>query len=480
MSDLAGTAMFAPQARLVDLSTGKVIGASSSTSAVGERTFSVAPDLLSATVTLPNTGVGHLEVTLNNQRFVGELPAFPPWKYNNFALPKATAQTARTDGLAAVTFGQRLRLDMRYGDGDWTKMIIVQVTDLKFTFPASGFPQVTVVGEDLLSLMNIKPERDTPYSEKQEEEIVETVVATVYTDAQSKPMLATDSDAQQNEGRTQPLRRVTHSKSQSYFQFLTSLADRMDYEIFLQFINETVADTGNAAQASTSSISASEELALCFLPARSKDEPPSAAQAAWDSGEGGGEFHYVLKWGATLIEFTPTFKVFDIPTKISATGTQPGRRARETQTLEDADMHAFFDAELREAPSYPGVKPQSAVDARKRFFGDAGVTLDNAESSAGTNLDTPRLKLQALAKFAKRVREFMTVEATVIGLPKLRAGNHVEIVGLRPPFDGYYYVCKTIHTLDGSGYRTKLSLRRPGMLPPDLYLDRPHAQETSP
>jgi phage protein D len=68
------------------------------------------------------------------------------------------------------------------------------------------------------------------------------------------------------------------------------------------------------------------------------------------------------------------------------------------------------------------------------------------------------------------VREFMTAETQVVGLPRLRPGQFVDIHGLRPPFDGYYYVTKTVHALDGSGYKTQLSLRRPGMMPPDRYL----------
>lgn len=468
-----GTSLFAPQARLVDLATGKVIGASSSTSASGERTFSVAPDLQSASVTLPSTGIGHLEVTLNNQRFVGGMPVFPPWKYNNFALPRTGTQDARTDGLAAVAFGQRIRLDMRYGDGNWVKMIIAQITDLKFTFPASGGSQVTVIAEDLLSLMNIKPTQDKRYDHRQEEDIVNAAVQAVYTDAQQRPDYTPTSDARTSEGRTQPLRNLTHSKGQSYFQFLSSIAERMDYELFLSFKDLEAADTGDAGQASRSPITASSELDLKFVPARSKIAPPPDAQSAWDTSSSGNDFHYTLAWGATLIDFTPTFKMFDMPTTAEAVGTQPGRRARQTQTLASSDLDAFFQAELPEAPGYEGIERQTAVQARQRFFGEVGVTNDNAESSSGSNLDTPRLKLQALARFAKRVREFMTVEATVIGLPKLRAGVYVDIVGLRPPFDGYYYVAKTAHTLDSGGYRTKLSLRRPGMLPPDAYLDQP-------
>jgi phage protein D len=63
----------------------------------------------------------------------------------------------------------------------------------------------------------------------------------------------------------------------------------------------------------------------------------------------------------------------------------------------------------------------------------------------------------------------LTAEATVIGSPNLRPGIHVNLSKLEAPFDGIYYVTKSEHTIDNSGYQTKLSLRRPGMLDPSLY-----------
>lgn len=462
-----GTALYAPQARLVDMASGQLVGATTTATASGKQ-VAVAPDLISVTVTLPNTGIGHLEVVLNNQRFAGGGPIFPPWKYNNFAPPATSQTSARTDGLAAISFGQRIRLDMRYGDGTWVKMIAAQVTDLKFTFPSTGAAQLTVIAEDLVSLLNIRRDQDKRYDGKQEEDIVADFLSTVYTTADQRPQLAIAPDARQTEGRTQPLRTVTHPKSQSYFQFASAFADRMDYELWLSFQNIEV-----AAGAAPGPLDASSELRLNFAPARSKLAPPAAAQTAWDRGASGDNFHYILKWGATLIDFTPTFKVFEMPTSASAVGTQPGKRARETQTLDDSELTAFFQAELPQATAYPDLVATTAVAARTQFFDNVGVTAGNDESSPAANLDAPRLRMQALAQFAKRVREFMTAEATVIGLPKLRAGTYVEIVGLRPPFDGYYYLCKTIHTLADNGYRTKLSLRRPGMLPPEAYLQNP-------
>jgi hypothetical protein len=34
---------------------------------------------------------------------------------------------------------------------------------------------------------------------------------------------------------------------------------------------------------------------------------------------------------------------------------------------------------------------------------------------------------------------------------------------MRAPFDGFYYVTKTVHTIGTDGYRTKITASRPGM-----------------
>jgi phage protein D len=84
------------------------------------------------------------------------------------------------------------------------------------------------------------------------------------------------------------------------------------------------------------------------------------------------------------------------------------------------------------------------------------------------NLDEERAQVRAEALLRRKAREFLKVQATTLGLPRLRPGNHVEIRGYRPPFDGFYYVERTVHTWGADGLRTQLTGRRPGMpLPKD-------------
>jgi hypothetical protein len=475
--DPNSTLLYAPQARLVDLETGAVVGA---TKATAQGAAVVAPDIVSAKVTLTNTGISQLQVTLNNQRFVSGQPIWPPWKYNDFSKARHDAG-ASTDGLGGIVFGKLLRLDMRYGESRWVKMIVAQVNDLQFSFPASGGAQLQVIGEDILCRTKVKPREDKNYQNKQEEEIAQEIWNAVFTQAPSRPTFQILDGARQDEGRTQPLRTLRHQKSTTYFQFLQEMLDRLDYELFVQFKNELVAPPSNATNAQVgSAIQVSDELEVWFQPARSKYVPQGETQDGLDPGtrsDAPAVVTYELWWGRNLIEFSPKFKVFDMPTFAEANGTNHGAQARSDAALTNDEISQLLRDELPASPQYSGLARINAIQARTDFFQDAGEGAQSGETSPGSNLDRPRLKLKAAAQLMKKLREFMTADGQVIGLPRLRAGNYVHIVGLRPPFDGYYYVTKTVHTIDSSGYRTQFSVRRPGMLPPHEYLTKPSDEQ---
>jgi hypothetical protein len=459
------TKLYAPQARLVNLRSGKIVGATAIAGESGDVVKAIAPDIVSAKVTLTNTGIGQLNVTLNNQRFdqammEGGGPAHPPWKYNDFS--KGRADTGDT-GIGGITFGQKLRLDMRYGDGVWTKMIIAQVTDLQFSFPASGGAQVQVVGEDLLSLLKIKPTEDKNHDKQSEEDVVKKIFGEIYKN--DPPGIITDPGAAAAQGRTTPQRSVKHTKGNTYFQFFQEMADRLDYEMFMEFKKKDTDEDAAADAAAAGEIKVADEQDFHFVPARSGLPPVETEMDGLDQEEG--LFHYVLRWGRSLIEFTPKFKVFDMPTKAEAMGTDQGKRAKQKEVLSEGELTDALKKELPKTPNYD-LDMVDALTARKEYFGDSSA--GGNESQQGSNLDGPRLKLKAKAGFLKKVREFLTADGKVIGLPKLRPGEYVDIVGLRPPFDGYYYITKTVHSLDSSGCITQFSLRRPGMLPPEQYL----------
>jgi phage protein D len=404
MSELSppGTRFFAPQARFVDADSGQVLH--------GDSPADV--DLISTRVTQTNHGVGQMTLTLNNQRHVDGRPAQPPWKYND---------------LATLKFGQRLRVEVRYGGEAWKPLILARVTDMNFDFPAGGGAQVTVVGEDLLSLFKSKPVEDKRYRNQQELEIVRDVL----TRSRTGLSLA-DPPLVPRPTFSETLSTVTHQKAQTYLQFLESLAERLDFEVFVDFDDPTNPES---------------DVRFHFEPARSRSRGTVVD----------------LAWGTNLVSFSPRFKVWQQFTGASARGRHPRNRRRIEQSVAaDAitvDLHAEGS----------GPAPINAIEARQRFFADENNPEENAEPVDVSNLDEERALLKAQAALRARARELLTARATTFGFTELRPGVHVNIQNLYAPFDGLYYVTQAVHTLDSGGFKTECTLRRPGMLPPEGY-----------
>lgn len=404
-----GTRFYAPEARIVDERGDSILFG-------GNPRKPVNCDLVSTRVTQVHHGVSQVSLTLNNQRHNdANQPLLPTWKYNR---------------LDVLHFGQRVRVQFRYAldQKDWQPMILARITDMGFSFPSSGGSQLTLEGEDVLSLLKTKPNEDTAYRNKGEREIVEDVLRRAEF-SRAYPM-ASSTDSEQF-GDT--LTTVTHQKTQTYLQFIESLAERLDYEVFVDFDDPT--DKNSAVK-------------FHFEPARSL-----TLKGLVD-----------LTWGSDLVEFRPKFKVWDVFTGAETHGRDPRRRARVEETV----VAGALVPDLHRAPD--GATPISAIDARRRFFqAERGAVPENPTTLDVSNLDRQRARRLAVAALRKSAREFLTAEASTIGFTRIRPGIHVNIKKLEAPFDGIYYVTKAVHTADSNGFRTQCSLRRPGMLNPDRY-----------
>lgn len=416
---LPGTKFFAPQARLVR-QDGQPL-------TIGGQ--SVGQDLVSLTVTRPGNGVGQVELTLNNQRFGTPNPQTPPWKYNGL-------------DQSEVSFGTRFRVDLRYGQDRWTPMMLARVTNVAFGFPSAAGASVTITGEDLLSLLKAKPNSPVLHFSIHEIDMVESEVAFSgcgLTVVPPEPRNLFSS----------PMGDVTHEPAQSYLQFIQSMAERMDYEVFVEFDDAGEPLPGDGATEVVPK--------FYFVPSRSAvlgDPIP-------------------LAWGLDIVEFKPTFKVWDMFTAARVAGNVP--RGRGSITV-DVPMADAIEGDLHTASGQPA--PLSAIDVRHRAFETELTFLtnmvgDEIEANVSTinvtNIDEERAERQGLAALRKSAREFLTADITTIGYTRLRPGIHVNLTGFYAPFDGIYYVTQAVHTLSSTGYTTKISVRRPGMLDPSSY-----------
>ncbi len=405
------TAFYAPQAKLVDSN-----GVTDIATTLG--------DLLSVQITLVSNGVSQCQITLANTRNDPQntqQPIYPPWKYND---------------LSQFHFGQRFGVQLRYGDGQraqWRPMIFCRVTNIAIAFPSSGGSTMTLTGQDLLSLL-VKPDpAGASYSnpDKDEIEIVRDILSRAGTS------LSLSDNSRLPSTITTKLHNSPIAAGVEFRQFVKDMADRLDFELFVD-----------------NQVTREADVKLHFEPARSLTT--SAATYT----------EIPLRWGRDLIEFTPTMRVADQYASAHTRGPVPTSRQNYTAEATVAAITEDLHLDPRSSATM-----LNSVEVMQRFMvgrGDDPQQVLNFQPKAG--LDQPRAQQQCVAQLRARARELLTVQGSTIGNVDLVPGVHVNISGLRPPFDGIYYVTQTVHTLNSSGYRTSFNLRRPGMLDPSQYL----------
>jgi hypothetical protein len=417
----------------------------------------VLGDLVRAEVTRVNTGVSQYTLTFNNWFLStgldrgaksdnlganspreavdakGSIAFWPRFKYND---------------LAVLRFGERLRIDMRYvpeptggertsgEEQTWTPMVSGPITDMQFSFASGQGAQLTVSGEDDLSRLKDKQEKRVPMDRRAEVNIVKQALAKVeYPLALAKPLVDyPDFVMDDGQGIQEAL-----AAGQSVLEFIQKLAERLDFEVFIEF-----AAFDNPAA----------PLKFHFEPYRGRARPEEALRPV-----------FRLDRERNLLDFNPTIKVGDQYSKVVVKGRH--RDPLLAKEVRGEATHTILADELHIDWAKDGLM-KSGPEVRAEFF-KGRENLHTVPNQS--NLDDVRADWSAKTVIRRKARELFSIEATAIGVPRLRPGGHVEIRGMRPPFDGFYYVTKTVHTFGADGYRTKISASRPGMeLPP--YFER--------
>src|SRR5262249_49775178 len=236
-----------------------------------------------------------------------------------------------------------------------------------------------------------------------------------------------------------------HFEGQSYLEYLMKFAERWDFELFLEYKS---LDDPNSGQE------------LHFEPSRCRTPPDQTLREV-----------YVVERGKNLVEFLRNWRVvaqwtsvafcghdhsWQNPAQICATAPKtPNPLQPFPQQAADPDPVAdefHIDKSRNDEPLTSG------PEWRRRKFGLNPHTVINQRG-----IDAERAQVMAEALYRRRAREFLKIETVTIGLPRLRAGKHVEYRGMRPPFDGFYYVENSHHIYADNGLRTQFVARRPGM-----------------
>lgn len=404
----------------------------------GEVLADVTRNLISVEVTRHASGPGEYKLTLNN------------WDQHKLA--------HKYNDLDVLRFARRLRIDMRYlpdphvnirdtnkKDPGWVPMIAGPITDLQFSFGGEG-SRVTVAGED-----DLRPLKDHALEAVKFKAHEIDIITKTLRDVAHYPLTPEGvakppewlkffyDDNKQN--------RITETlgKGQSYLEYIQKLVDQYDLELFLAFDPPDEQFLGADPPGEPPK---PRRQILNLMPSRANDGPLDAL--------------IVLRYGHELFDFSPTVKVADQFTSAHVRGRsrhrdEPGPVLGEAKADE---VQAEVD-KYREAGDPPLV---AAPTIRRRFF-----PADNpSDDEEHTNLDNERARAVARTVLLRKARELVVVQASTIGLPRLRPRRYVRVEGIDPLFDGLYYVTATTHTWGSDGAKTRLTAQRAGMPIPEV------------
>jgi phage protein D len=153
-----------------------------------------------------------------------------------------------------------------------------------------------------------------------------------------------------------------------------------------------------------------------------------------------------LKYGASLIDFTPRISNVGQILSVSATIWQPSIKMEFTINVGwDWDRQSLT---LSVSPWY-GASAGTAGQATTGSFTVVGEPL---------NLMTaPRV---ILGKLIPSLNSRLTGSGSTVGDPRIRAGGVLQLEGLGEQFGGLYRLTSVTHTIGSGGYRTSFEVRK--------------------
>jgi len=170
---------------------------------------------------------------------------------------------------------------------------------------------------------------------------------------------------------------------------------------------------------------------------------------------------YQIEWGKSLVSFKPTLSTAKQVGQVTVRGwdRKSNSAINESCTLQ----------QLWQAQNQPAAEVARLTQIAQAYSNRTEVVTDQPAHTKN------EAQARAQAILDKRSKEQITANATTVGLPDLRAGCNVEIIGFgvttdasgnlmgaSSDFDGEYYVTESTHTIGNGGYKTEFSARRQG------------------
>jgi phage protein D len=302
-------------------------------------------------------------------------------------------------------------IHVRFGYlGSLQTMLTGTVTTIEPNFPSNGAPTLTVRGLNVLHQLRRKP-YTWSWENKTDSEIAENLATLRDPDSNNK-RFPLPIEVDQNAKTREPRLPYVAQQNQTDIDFLFSRARERGYVVFIM-----------------------EEDARRNKPRRLYFGPSHGGQ-----GVSLRNVIYQLEWGRSLIEFKPTLTTANQVKSVTVHGwNRSTKRPIEVKVdLDDPELNRNQDLyRLLER-----CDPREDIVVNEPVF-----TEDQA-------------RRRARAILMERQKSMVQASGTTVGLPDLRAGQLVEIVGLGARFSGIYFITDTTHTIGENGYITQFNCRR--------------------
>jgi phage protein D len=298
--------------------------------------------------------------------------------------------------------GNRVHIRLGYGSR-LLSMMRGRIMAISPRFPEAGPPtmQVHVAG----AMVRMRDAKQPDGKEKRYAQVFDWEIA---------ERIAERNNLKSKVTKKGPRHKLVVQKNQSDLSFLKERAERIDFEAFVH----------------TDPESGDETLHFVERTDGRSAEPIKV---------------YKLVWGESLIEFSPVLSLTRQVSKVTVRAWDPDAKQPITGTATHKDLPQGPAG----AKSGPELATEKVIGRTKEEVVVAKHVLTQEEADE-----------LAKALLAKRSYKFLEASGRVIGLPDLRPGDNLDLVGLGTRFSGTYYVRKVEHTLGNAGYTTHFDVQR--------------------
>jgi uncharacterized protein len=315
-----------------------------------------------------------------------------------------------------------LRLSMGYAPDPLEEMFVGEITGVIPAFPNSGMPTITLVAHDFLQRLTIGT-KDRAFALNLpcigKFPLPDPLVAQLVSATNMLIPVVDPAGAALSfltllvSYALDPLeakRGIRIQQNKSDFDFLAGLAKDNGWELY---IDHTAEPRGYV-------------LRFQFL---IQDYAPS--------------IH--LKWGESLIDFTPKLstvgQVFGVSTRIWVPSIQ----------MEFVIVLSWdFDRAAFDLMVYPGLGNLDEIMGTGKAQKVISVDAVGPASAPKT----------ILSELLPRLNSRLTASGSTMGNSQIRASRVMDVDGIPGQFGGLYRVTSATHTIDGSGYRTQFDARK--------------------